>query len=616
MVHRDIKPANLILARARGTRRSSRCSISAWRRSTSEGQRDSGLTREGQMLGTPDYIAPEQIRDAQSADIRADIYSLGCTLYYLLSGGPPFGGTNLWDIYQAHFSMDAGPLNLSRPEVPVELAALVAKMMAKEPGRRFQEPKEVAQALKPFFKAGLASSMGSRPDVSQATYPDEPPRRIVEAAGRTEPATGKSAATARPGKAASSTEPESIFKDLIDLREAEPLHDTMLDTLHPATGPARRRGGKPSRSGVLAALDGLGAKGRWAAAGVLLLGMIIACTALVLRVKTRDGVVVLENLPEQAEVYVNGNKITVTWPDGGVPAEITVPAGEHGVQVKMDGMTTFGEEVRVDAGGRRGLRVKLERSEAGGAAGGESRVANRPTEPSSTATNPAAGTPVTAGSTRAPRPRDEVTENWVSLFNGQDLKGWIRDSGPPDAWRVENGELVVTGPGDYRKSGFLLTDREYSDFLLKLEFQPSLDANSGVVFWARPGVLFDGIPHQPQIEIFGADKPMIKNGSFIWSRSIGVREILPPFRPLDLRPAGRWNQMQVEVRGGLLRLEFNGREVFRSDLSKLAQLPGRIPACCAVGPHRPAEPLRLGAFPQDRDQVGETSDVGECLGGR
>ena len=59
------------------------------------------------MLGTPDYIAPEQIRDAQSADIRADIYSLGCTLYYLLTGGPPFQGDSLYDIFQAHHSMDA-----------------------------------------------------------------------------------------------------------------------------------------------------------------------------------------------------------------------------------------------------------------------------------------------------------------------------------------------------------------------------------------------------------------------------------------------------------------------------------------------------------------------------
>ena len=82
---------------------------------TSEGPVDGGLTREGQMLGTPDYIAPEQIRDAQSADIRADIYSLGCTLYYLLTGGPPFHGDSLYDILQAHHSMDAGPLNLVAP---------------------------------------------------------------------------------------------------------------------------------------------------------------------------------------------------------------------------------------------------------------------------------------------------------------------------------------------------------------------------------------------------------------------------------------------------------------------------------------------------------------------
>ena len=104
----------------------------------SEGPTDGGLTHEGQMLGTPDYIAPEQIGDARKADIRADIYSLGCTLYYLLTGGPPFQGTSLYDILQAHHSMDAKPLNLARPEVPVELAALVAKMMAKEPDRRFR----------------------------------------------------------------------------------------------------------------------------------------------------------------------------------------------------------------------------------------------------------------------------------------------------------------------------------------------------------------------------------------------------------------------------------------------------------------------------------------------
>src|SRR5271157_4472423 len=100
-------------------------------RATREQKVDGGLTSQGQALGTPDYIAPEQIVDAPNADIRADIYSLGATLYYLLTGHPPFEANSLYDMYQAHRSRDADALNLVRPEVPAELASLVSKMMAK-----------------------------------------------------------------------------------------------------------------------------------------------------------------------------------------------------------------------------------------------------------------------------------------------------------------------------------------------------------------------------------------------------------------------------------------------------------------------------------------------------
>jgi len=163
LVHRDVKPANLMLSR-RGDRATIKVLDFGLAKAAREGKLDGGLTSEGQALGTPDFIAPEQILDAQSADIRADIYSLGGTLFYLLTGRPPFRANSLYDIYQAHISRDAEPLNVIRPEVPAELAALVAKMLAKDPARRFQTPGEVARALTPFFKR--VAPAAPRPEVA------------------------------------------------------------------------------------------------------------------------------------------------------------------------------------------------------------------------------------------------------------------------------------------------------------------------------------------------------------------------------------------------------------------------------------------------------------------
>jgi serine/threonine protein kinase len=145
MVHRDIKPNNLMLA-IEGKKHVVKILDFGLAKATSEKGAETGLTKSGQMLGTPDYVAPEQTLDAHRADIRADIYSLGCTLYFLLSGGPPFQEQSLFEILKAHHERDPRPLNLARPEVPAELAAVVAKMMAKKPDDRYQTPSEVSPA--------------------------------------------------------------------------------------------------------------------------------------------------------------------------------------------------------------------------------------------------------------------------------------------------------------------------------------------------------------------------------------------------------------------------------------------------------------------------------------
>ena len=250
MVHRDIKPANLILARE-GKKAIVKVLDFGLAKATSEGQFDAGLTHEGQMLGTPDFIAPEQILDAQKADIRADIYGLGCTLYYLLSGAPPFRGRSLYDLLQAHHSMDAPALNLTRPEVPTGLAALVAKMMAKDPAQRFQTPGEVALALAKFFKPGAQPSSGSNAELPRAVPPVETPPAPA-ATATTQAATDPGAPAPAPAPAPakrSKASPEGVaWGSLIEFKETEPsLLPTRPKPPEPMPEPAEAEG-KPPRS--------------------------------------------------------------------------------------------------------------------------------------------------------------------------------------------------------------------------------------------------------------------------------------------------------------------------------------------------------------------------------
>jgi serine/threonine-protein kinase len=146
LVHRDIKPDNLILQGS--TVKVLDFGLARLR--PADGAESTGLTSEHTVLGTPDFIAPEQALDVRRADVRSDIYSLGATLYCLLTGQVPFPGGTVQEKLLRHQVESPLPIRQVRPEVPAEVGAIVDRMLRKSPDERYQTPAEVATALGPF----------------------------------------------------------------------------------------------------------------------------------------------------------------------------------------------------------------------------------------------------------------------------------------------------------------------------------------------------------------------------------------------------------------------------------------------------------------------------------
>ena len=164
MIHRDIKPHNLMrtpegvvkildFGLARLMSETNPALSSPGRDAFSEDASPASLTQLGMVMGTADYMAPEQADNAHAADVRADIYSLGCTLYYLLSGQAPYPEGTVLDKLRAHRTRKPRPLSDFRKDVPPALVRVLERMMAKDPDQRYQTPTEAAEALTQFTAA-------------------------------------------------------------------------------------------------------------------------------------------------------------------------------------------------------------------------------------------------------------------------------------------------------------------------------------------------------------------------------------------------------------------------------------------------------------------------------
>jgi hypothetical protein len=159
LAHRDVKPPNLMLARE-GVVKVLDLGLA---RSLAELPDPERLTATGVVLGTADYISPEQIDRPQAADTRSDVYGLGGTLYFLLTGTPPFGEYRSWLAkLRAHVEAAVPSVRDQRPEVPPALAAILERMLAKMPEERPATPGEVAEILQPFTAGAKLTDLFAR----------------------------------------------------------------------------------------------------------------------------------------------------------------------------------------------------------------------------------------------------------------------------------------------------------------------------------------------------------------------------------------------------------------------------------------------------------------------
>jgi serine/threonine-protein kinase len=200
LVHRDIKPSNLLVALPAMWKSGPPQGASPWglvkildlglARLSQTLRSSKNLTLEGHVMGTPDYMAPEQAEDPHRADIRADLYSLGCTLYFMLTGQPPFVGGNFLEKVNRHRTEMPPAVDRLRPDVSAEVAGVLRRLLAKAPEQRFQRPAEVAEALAVAGRAPatpaeifgdletyVGGSTIEKPAVAALSHPAGPPQR-------------------------------------------------------------------------------------------------------------------------------------------------------------------------------------------------------------------------------------------------------------------------------------------------------------------------------------------------------------------------------------------------------------------------------------------------------
>jgi serine/threonine protein kinase len=552
LVHRDIKPGNLMFSN-KGGKVIVKVLDFGLAKATREEKIDSALTYEGQALGTPDFIAPEQILDAPKADIRADIYSLGGTLFYLLTGRPPFVANSVHEVYEAHISRDAGMLNLIRPQVPVEVAALAAKMLAKEPGRRFQTPGEVAESLVPLFEKRSVRFKGPSAEMPGGNMSTASPPTASAVSKPAQPATGAAEPAIQTEKSAASTVAEVRWESLIEFRDSDSPVEAM-----PTVAQTRRP------PWVWASV----------AVGALTVGLFALWLATGSKVDSWTGTIALGNIPKPSKVP-------------NVPFEQTQPGIREGDGEPLLEGGSKGVEPLVgtnESGESSNERSDKDREKQADGHGerGKKDIQDSPTESPAAVDNQKERPKVndTANVMESQKPSEN---GFTPLFNGEDLSGWTFPLGNEADWTVQNGELFGAATGG--PSVIASKQSNYRDFHLRIELLRPDDLIKSIFvrsnFYNASNIVWYGISiggQGPAPEVVPLGKYRIKLGGSVTDAQFlsqeGLRELTSPKMPPLLKDT--WYVLEIIAARSRFRMLVDGREVSSFEDTQPRLTNGRI----------------------------------------
>ena len=312
IVHRDVKPGNLLVDLG-GTLKISDMGLARVSQAAAPGNATDSdqMTGSEYVLGTCEFMAPEQAADAHQADHRADVYALGCTLYFLLVGRAPYRRKTVMESLLAHREAEIPSLREARPEVPAELDAVFQKMLAKNPDQRQQSMGDVIADLEAC------------------------PADLGEQVAEGQPAASGTAPTERRPR------PDAEATDTASQECSQATRSYVSPAERPVEPRAKRK--KPP----VAVLVGAAA--------------LLAAVALgvVFMLETPQGTLVLRIDQQDAKVVIDDGKITITTRDDDQPVEVRLQKGKHTFTVSKGGFQTETGRFTITSGKREVVDVEL-----------------------------------------------------------------------------------------------------------------------------------------------------------------------------------------------------------------------------------------------------------------